>query len=291
MLDGALALALPTKFGQNFVFQQTESHTAPIHWQSFDHAGQCWFEGIFKQDGTCLQASDAPTAERLTQIFQAIHQLTGQPFFAPVHIEARLEFPRYWGLGSSSTLIAALAQWAGVDAFQLLQATFGGSGYDIACAFADAPILYQRRDGQPNWVTFPFAPPFHRELYFVGLGAKQNSREGIARYRARNSAANIDALRAFSTLTADVVCATTLEDFERCIHEHEQLVSKMLDLPVVATRYFSDYWGTVKSLGAWGGDFVLATSRAGFDETAQYFAQRGYPEVFRYGDMVIWGER
>ncbi len=285
VLDGALALALPTKAGQTFQFAPGEGSEGQIHWQSFDHLGQRWFEALFALNGECLQTSDTATAARLTQIFHAIHQLTDTWFPASTTIEARLDFPRHWGLGSSSTLIAALAQWAGVDAFHLLDLTFGGSGYDIACAFADEPVLYQRHGTQPNWLTFPFAPPFQEQLYFVGLGTKQDSREGIARYRARNPAADTGALHAISGLTADFVRATNLADFERCINEHEQLVSKTLELSRVAEVYFSDYWGAVKSLGAWGGDFVLATSQAGFDETVRYFAEKGYPEVFRYGDM------
>lgn len=286
MLDGALALSLPTKAGQTFQFTQEESLSSQIHWQSFDHLGQCWFEAIFALNGECLQTSDTATSARLTQVFQAIHQLTDTWTPASTTIEARLDFPRHWGLGSSSTLIAALAQWAGVDAFHLLELTFGGSGYDIACAFADGPILYQRREQQGHWVNFPFNPPFQEQLYFVGLGAKQDSREGIARYRTRNPAGDPGLLNAVSQLTADFIQATKLADFERCIHEHEQLVSKTLELPRVADVYFSDYRGAVKSLGAWGGDFVLATSAVGDAETVRYFAERGFPEVFRYDEMV-----
>jgi len=287
VLDGALALALPTKAGQTFRFTQGESQTGQLLWRSFDHLGECWFEGAFKPDGECLKTSDPSTATRLTQIFQAIYHLGGAWPPAATSIEARLDFPRHWGLGSSSTLIAALAQWTGVDAFRLLDLTFGGSGYDIACAFAESPILYQRREHQGHWVNFPFNPPFQEQLYFIGLGAKQDSREGIARYRARNPSADPGLLNAINQLTAAFLRTATLEEFEYCILEHEQLISKTLDLPRAADVFFPDYWGVVKSLGAWGGDFVLATSQAGYEETARYFEKRGYPEVFRYEEMVL----
>lgn len=285
-MDGALALALPTQAGQTFRIIPGANREGQIQWRSFDHLGQLWFEGLFDAGGACLQTSDAVTATRMTQIFQAIQQLTGTWPTVSTTVEARLDFPRHWGLGSSSTLIAALAKWAGVDAFRLLEATFGGSGYDIACAFAEGPILYQRREAQANWVAFPFVPPFQEQLYFVGLGAKQDSREGIARYRMRKPAADPGLLNAVSGLTADFLRATTLADFERAIQEHELLVSKTLDLPRVGAYWFSDYWGAVKSLGAWGGDFVLATSAAGHEETIRYFAERGFSEVFRYNEMV-----
>ncbi len=58
-------------------------------------------------------------------------------------VHTTLSFPREWGLGSSSTLISNIAQWANVDPFALLSETFNGSGYDIACAQHNRPIIYQ----------------------------------------------------------------------------------------------------------------------------------------------------
>ena len=59
------------------------------------------------------------------------------------NITTKLTFPRAWGLGTSSTLISLIAQWAKCDPFELLFEAFGGSGYDIACATANSPISYQ----------------------------------------------------------------------------------------------------------------------------------------------------
>ena len=47
-----------------------------------------------------------------------------------------------WGLGSSSTLISLLSQWSGVAPEKLLSTSFGGSGYDVACATAKDAIIY-----------------------------------------------------------------------------------------------------------------------------------------------------
>jgi hypothetical protein len=51
------------------------------------------------------------------------------------------------GTGNSSTLINNIAQWLQIDAFTLLNNSFGGSGYDIACA-QNNPILYHLK-GKP----------------------------------------------------------------------------------------------------------------------------------------------
>ena len=42
VLDGALALALPTKFGQNLIVEPIPSEQ--ILWKSFDQDGSVWFE-------------------------------------------------------------------------------------------------------------------------------------------------------------------------------------------------------------------------------------------------------
>ncbi len=62
-----------------------------------------------------------------------------------------------------------------------------------------------------------------------------------------------------------------LKEFENCLYEHERVVSNALDMPRVKDRLFSDYWGAVKSLGAWGGDFVMVTSDRSREETKEYF--------------------
>jgi hypothetical protein len=40
----------------------------------------------------------------------------------------------------------------------------------------------------------------------------------------------------------------------------------------------------IKSLGAWGGDFVLAT---GDDKTISYFKSKGYNTVIPYSKMAL----
>ena len=133
-----------------------------------------------------LQANDLQTGKRLETLFQGIEKQrpgfwSNQPY---LNFETQLEFPREWGLGSSSTLIASVARWAGIDPFQLLEDTFGGSGYDIACANSQHPVLFQRRQGQPSYVEVPYVPVFADHICFAFLGHKQDSRAGIARYTA-----------------------------------------------------------------------------------------------------------
>ncbi len=50
---------------------------------------------------------------------------------------------------------------------------------------------------------------------------------------------------------------------------------------------FSDYWGEVKSLGAWGGDFVLVTSKKPIEETREYFLNKGNDVFIPYAELII----
>jgi len=46
VLDGAQALALPTKFGQKLKVESTSGNL--IHWKSISNCGKIWFETEFQ---------------------------------------------------------------------------------------------------------------------------------------------------------------------------------------------------------------------------------------------------
>ncbi|MEM9819969.1 MAG: GYDIA family GHMP kinase, partial [Bacteroidota bacterium] len=190
VLDGALALALPTKLGQQLNIQKDEHTTHRLHWKSLTADGHCWFEGRFDLSNlNLIDSNNQEVGKRLQQILEQAKTLNPNflefPSGRSLKVETYLEFPRQWGLGSSSTLLSNIASWAQVDAYQLLAQSFGGSGYDLACAEAKGPIFFQKKAGKNEIDPCPFSPPFRDQLYFVYLEQKQNSREGIARYRSK----------------------------------------------------------------------------------------------------------
>ena len=101
-------------------------------------------------------------------------------------VTTNLEFPEDWGLGTSSTLIYNIAKWANVDPFVLNKVSFNGSGYDIACANATLPIYYQLSDNKPIVKAAPFNPPFAKNIYFVYLRFKKDTRQGITHKKNTN---------------------------------------------------------------------------------------------------------
>jgi mevalonate kinase len=285
VLDGALALALPTKFGQSLSVESSTKNA--ILWKSISSKGTVWFEAEFMID-TALKISSENTsaiAVRLVQVLDALQQLNPSLFEAQKGYEltSTLEFPENWGLGSSSTLINNLAQWAQVDAFELLELTFGGSGFDIACAQHDSGILYQLKYGKPTLKPVVFSPPFLDALFFVHRNQKQNSRDGIASYKTLTANQTLD-FTSLNRLTLDLLNCTDLKTFESLIEQHERYISSLIQQAPLKEILFSDYKGAIKSLGAWGGDFFLATGNA---EAMAYFKSKGFSTVVPFSEMIL----
>ncbi|ASV30652.1 GYDIA family GHMP kinase [Maribacter cobaltidurans] len=284
ILDGARGLALPTKFGQFLTIKK--SKTGQINWQSLTDKNTPWFTAdIDLKDFKILNTSDIISAQRLVEIFKETKVLN--PSFLKdyqgVYIDTKLSFPKDWGLGSSSTLINNIAQWAQVDPYELLKATFGGSGYDIACAQNDTPIVFHKIEDKPEVSKVDFNPIFKDQLFFIYLNKKQNSREAIAIYR-QLAIDKGKLITKVNDLTAQLIESKNLDTFEAIVNQHEILLSEVLNTPTIKKQLFPDYPHSVKSLGAWGGDFILATGR---QEDMDYFSRKGYATVIPYSKIIL----
>ena len=289
VLDGALSLALPTKFGQ--YLRLRENDTGFLRWTGIDERNDIWFEQHYHLEDfrpvedQMVDQTDTQTSDRLISILRTAKELNPQFLKESqgVEVETKTDFNRNWGLGTSSTLINNIAQWADVDAFELNRLTFGGSGYDIACAQNKEAIFYSLLDGEPNVRKTDFQPPFASNLYFVYLNKKIDSRKAIESYRRAtfNKEKLIDAVTQLSHSFAE---CNQLSDFIALIGMHEQLISEVLGISPVKDTLFHDYPGAVKSLGGWGGDFVLAASES---ESSEYFKSRGYETVIPFTEMVL----
>lgn len=292
MLDGARSIALPTKFGQNLIVKKTSGNQ--LIWRSFDYKNSCWFEAVFslpnlKLISSTYQSKQEGSSEIIAETLQGIlieAKKLNTDFLNSsegASVETKLSFPRDWGLGSSSTLINSIASWARINPYHLLQNAFSGSGYDIACAQHDFPILYQLVQKEPLLKKVDFKPSFSDQLFFVYLNRKQNSREGINRYNERRSKLNNEITR-ISEISDALLKAKDVNEFSELIKEHEQIISQVIELPTVKDSLFKDFKGTIKSLGAWGGDFILAI---GGEKTQDYFKWKGYQTTVPYSSMVL----
>lgn len=290
VLDGAKALAIPTKYGQTLTVTPIDlpnAHEAPnLVWKSFDDRDIIWYQHSFE-----ITSFDAPSSY-VDPVSQTLHDLLStakqlNPSFlsdkTSLEVQTTLGFPQNWGLGSSSTLIHNIALWAAVDPYKLLWTAFEGSGYDIACAKYNSPIVYEMHQQQPKVTEVDFAPSFSDQLYFIHLNKKQNSRNAIRNYNARKGSIGNE-IKIINAITLEMTNTNSLVDFELLLKEHEQLIGDIIQEIPVQQRLFSDYFGQIKSLGAWGGDFILAT---GNEDTFSYFVSKGYTTIIPFEDMIL----
>jgi mevalonate kinase len=285
VLDGAIALALPTKMGQNLIIE--DGFNKEIIWKSYDFDGSLWFDDtILFSDITTKKAFENNSVK--TTLIEILHESyrLNSSFIDKSDgyiVSTNLTFPKFWGLGTSSTLINNIASWLQIDAFTLLKNAFGGSGYDIACAQNDSAILYQLANQKPITKTINFNPIFKENIYFVYLNKKQNSKSAIANYRKKQG----DIAKVIPTIneiTENITNATELQEFAKEIEKHEVLLSEILGMQTVKEVLFPDFDGTIKSLGAWGGDFVMVISKT---NPIGYFIAKDYNVVVSYEGMIL----
>ncbi|RYJ43378.1 GYDIA family GHMP kinase [Flavobacterium beibuense] len=288
VLDGANAFALPTKQGQYLYINSGNDKT--IIWKSFDNDKSIWFEDTlsFSEIYNGCTESKNPVTQTLVKILNAAHSHNPDVLNNSTGYEVitELTFPRQWGLGTSSTLINNIAQWFNIDAYTLLNESFGGSGYDIACAQNNTPILYRLDNNKPIVKKIEFNPSFTNRVFFVYLNQKQNSRSAIAAYKSKkNDISSI--ITKINFITQEALKAQDLNEFINLMDEHSLIMSNILEIPTVKEELFHDFNGTVKSLGAWGGDFILVVSLTDETNTINYFKEKGYPVIVPYKDMIL----
>ena len=287
-MDGAQALAIPTAYGQSLQVEYLPSFKPELHWKSYDVNGNTWIDTRFEfWHFNCLDENPSEESLKLQKVLRQVrkqnsHFLRDE---GDVRVETRLDFPLDWGLGSSSTLIYNISQWAYVSPFELLFSTYGGSGYDIACAQSNGSILYEKKIKGPLWSLVDFDLSFKDCLYFVFLGEKSNTERAIGSYNKRRPFAQ-KLIKEISHISQDMIQAKNIEEFNSLIKAHEKLVSSSLDLVPVKQQFFPDYWGEIKSLGAWGGDFIMVTSQQKVSETRQYFEKLGYHNIIPFKEMI-----
>lgn len=280
VLDGALAFAVPTKLGQTLEVE-SDREGEVIQWNAF-HQDALWLE-VTLQTGSLkvLSTNNEKAAAFVVRLLKAVAQKNPELCTQPLRITTQLEFPAHYGLGSSSTLITNIAQWARIDPYLLNEEVLGGSGYDIAVALHGSALTYQRTIGDRKVVEVEFQPDFLKDLLFLPLNEKQDSREGIARYRNRPYSSKL--IANLSEITNSALKCTDINEFSNLMQVHEAQLSSFLGLKTVKQQRFSEIPVFVKSLGAWGGDFIMTQRFSGFED---YFREMGFSTVFSWDDLI-----
>ena len=278
VLDGALSLALPCKFGQYLNF--TEDSNGTLEWISKDMNDTIWFTAYFEAKTLkVLKTSNYNTVKWVKKILEFCNKNSLTNKSLQGKIECKLEFPNNWGLGSSSTLLNNLASLYEVNPYDLHFSTTNGSGYDIACAGSNSALTYQVIENIPKVKKMDWSPVFKDEILFIFLKKKQKSNLEVKRFKELKK--DPDLISRISSITKEIIYSKTIEEFEHLLDEHEAITGQYIQNETVKSKYFSDYEGSVKSLGAWGGDFVLATRK-----NKNYFLDKGFDTILSFSEII-----
>lgn len=281
-VDGALVLAVPTKLGQEFFFEEKHDQKSLIFWEAY-HQNKLWLKAVIDyKNWQILETNITSSAEFILKTLKNVQNLSDIKFKTTdsYYLKTNLQFPADYGLGSSSTLMTNLAEWSEIDPFHLNSISLGGSGYDIAVAKAKSAVLYQNKP-KIHFERVDFNPKFKNELIFIHLNQKQDSREGINLYKSKIKSQNL--IDEFSDLTRNILLCDELDNFSRLMTLHEQRISNFIERPTVKSIFFEDCAKFVKSLGAWGGDFVMSAKFEGYQD---YFWGKGFTTVFEWNDLI-----
>lgn len=286
VLQGAKALSVPLKFGQAMKVEETPQ-AGIIRWET-SVLDKPWFSAEFH--GRELEVADASNNRKamfIRQLLKAGIKLN-PGFFSFKNgcvIENRINFDLDWGLGSSSSLVSNLAQWFDVDLFSFYRESFDGSGFDVFSARADTPVIYQLVGDVPVVEKTKLHPSVTEHLYFVYLGQKQDSQESVRLFK-KSAVPDPDLIRVVSDLTLAMIGAEDPEFFMGLMRQHESLVSGILGRPTARQLMFPGFNGEIKSLGAWGGDFIMACTFMSPGEVRSYFKDKQLDVIFSWNDIV-----
>ena len=127
-----------------------------------------------------------------------------------------------------------------------------------------------------------FKPPFHEKIYFIYLNKKQSSISEIENYN--NKKVSKSTINEISNITSMILQCDSIEAYDKLIESHELIISKLISKPTIKETLFKDFNGSIKSLGAWGGDMIMATSHS---DPNRYFKEKGYSTIFKYEELLV----
>ena len=282
VLHGAKSLLLPTKFFQDMTVS-TFNEEALVLWESYDQNNNKWFSAEFDLPNLSIRGSETKEKIFLKKILDFVAKKKPNIFEnnSGINIKTRMDFNRSWGLGSSAILINNLSNYFGLDPFEVSKNVTNSSGADIASTKISKPIIFSINDKKPYYKEVHFNPPFSKNLLFVYLNKKQSSEKEVEKFKKIRI--EDDEIRTISDITNQVLRCKKIDDFNDLIEKHESIISSKIKKETVKNSLFKDFNGSIKSLGAWGGDFVLA---CGHNNLKNYFKNKGFGISYSFNEML-----
>ncbi|MDK2909818.1 MAG: hypothetical protein PWR20_1385 [Bacteroidales bacterium] len=284
VLWGATAFALPSRFRQYFeVFHLPKGHTHH-RWDTLLGDELIFSCEIDKNTLECRNIKgSASSATYITDLIKAAYSFNASAFSQTCHFKTRLTFQPEWGLGSSSSLIVNVARYVEADAFALHRLVSQGSGYDVACALYEKPLLF-KNPAKPEIYFSELNYDFTQHLFFLPLKIKQDSQAAVKDILSRQPP--LDALKRASEISVAMAHSENLKEFETLLKEYMHLVKENLGLSNGLEEKFRDFRSTLKPLGAWGGDLALVVSQENEAYIRGYFAEKGFDTLLPWSEVI-----
>ena len=283
VMKGAMALAIPAKLDQELNVISTNSDF--VNWKSFNKDNQIWYEEKFFLDkGTLIYHGEKnKMSDLIVRLFDYIHKFNNPEKSIGNEFIWKINFNINWGLGSSSTLINNLSKWAKVNPYKLLFSVFNGSGYDIACCDKSNPIIFQKKDDYLSVSDTTFNPNFLNNIFLIFLNKKQDTQKSVQNFLETDQSLS-EGINQINEIVHEIENVKDITTFESLIERHEKIIANILQMPTIQNEKFPDYNnGVIKSLGSWGGDFVLAT---GDEKSVDYFEEKGFNTIRKISDLL-----
>ena len=283
VMKGAMALAIPAKLDQELNVISTNSDF--VNWKSFNKDNQIWYEEKFFLDkGTLIyHGKKNKMSDLIVRLFDYIHKFNNPEKSIGNEFIWKINFNINWGLGSSSTLINNLSKWAKVNPYKLLFSVFNGSGYDIACCDKSNPIIFQKKDDYLSVSDTTFNHNFLNNLFLIFLNKKQDTQKSVQNFLETDQSLS-EEINQINEIVDEIESVKDITTFESLIERHEKIIANILQMPTIQNDKFPDYNnGVIKSLGSWGGDFVLAT---GDEKSVDYFEEKGFNTIRKISDLL-----
>ncbi|MCB0805725.1 MAG: hypothetical protein KDC05_07985 [Bacteroidales bacterium] len=286
VLKGATSLAVPLTKGQTMKVDETAGEGL-LRWRSCE-MGKEWFTLLMRNRFfEIVETTDIGVAETLIGWLKAAKRLNPGFLDQTINysVDTDLQFYREWGFGSSSSLLANLAEWSGTDPFKLSRKATKGSGYDVIAARKNEPFYFKLEKEGFVAENALFRPLFRNRLYFVYLGQKQNSQTSVEGFLEKRKQYRPEK-RMISELSRLLAEAPSLKDFEYYMNEHNIIMSAVLKTPDLKSDRFADLNGEIKPLGAWGGDFAMMTWNEEPEQISTFLHNKGISTYFTFDELI-----
>ena len=265
---GVEALALPVYLGQWMYVWEFDSPGGGdrLIWEAKEKDGSTWLNESFALPLETMEAETEKSSERdrSREVLHSMLSMVAEGFWKTgksYRIETQLEFDRSSGLGSSSTMVANFARFAGLDAQKVQQKVLGGSGYDVAVAELGKGLVFWKNAEVANWDAWKLSADLTSKWKIVFLGKKQNSRNALADVKGKLMEIEKDdfLMHQLQQVCAAVKMANQVPMLEAGLEMWQAILAMSLGLetPYQHFKFQPSKGGLCKWLGAWGGDMLL----------------------------------